>query len=54
MVTNMAVGIGTNSKIRRVRRTSIRSHGKIRTKSHGTKIRSPSTVTRTPSPKMLV
>ena len=37
----------------RVRRTLTRSHGRIRTRSHGTKIRGPSTVTRSPSPKML-
>ena len=53
MATNRVASSGTNNRTTRVRRTLTRNHGKIRTRSHGTKIRGPSTVTRTPSPKMI-
>ena len=45
--------ISENRIITKVKRTSTRSHGKTRIKSHGTKITSPSMVIRSPSPKML-
>ena len=54
MVTNQVASLGINKITTKVRGILIKSHGKIRTKSHGTKTRSPIMVTRNPNLRTLV
>ena len=53
MVTNMVTSLGVSKTVTRVKRILTRSHGKIKIKSHGTRTRSSSMVTRSPNPRML-